>query len=158
MILFILESDISGLEQRFSTERETFPSLCVVTSYDQKHYGKIWSSEQQPNVQVLARVTLLARQSLEIIESTLLSSNLNFIRPTKLFKAPTEGYDLLIQLRADNVPNTLAYDFGSSFLGFSKPNWHMPLAGSYFLKNAVQKLRVSKSMKSNKISPFGESC
>lgn len=131
------------MEQRFSTERDTFPPLCIATSYDLKHYGKIWSTDTQPNVHVLARVTLLARQSLEIIESTLLSSSLAFIKPAKIFKAPTQGYDYLIQLKPDNVNNTLAFEFGSSFVDFTKPNFHMPLAASNFLSKAVQKLRVS---------------
>ncbi|XP_065363227.1 nucleolar protein 6 [Calliphora vicina] len=139
------ETDISDLEQHFATERDTFPPLCLATSYDQKHYGKIWSSEQQPNVHVLARVTLLARQSLEIIESTLLSSSLTFIRPVKIFKPPTQGYDFVIQLSPDKVTNTLSFEFGSSFVEFTKPNWHMPLAGSNFLQNAVNKLREAYS-------------
>lgn len=131
------------MEQRFSTERDTFPPLCIVTSYDQKHYGNIWSSNEQPNVHVLARVTLLARQCLEMIESSLLSTSLSFIKAVKLFKAPTQGYDLVIQLNPENVSNTLAFDFGSPFVQFTKPNWHMPLAGSNFLSKAVDKLRVS---------------
>ncbi|KNC25568.1 hypothetical protein FF38_12937 [Lucilia cuprina] len=139
------ETDISDLEQRFSTERNTFPPLCIVTSYDQKHYGKIWSTEQQPNVHVLARVTLLARQTLEIIESTLLSSCLTLIKPAKVFKAPTQGYDFVIQLKPDQVTNSLNLDFGSSFVEFTKPNWHMPLAGSNFVAKAVQKLREAYS-------------
>lgn len=137
------ESAISELEQHFATERESFPPLCIATSYDQQHYGKIWSSEQTPNVHVLARVTLLARQCLELIETSLLSTSMTFIKPTKIFKAPTQGYDLLIELSPDNVPNTLAFEFGSSFVEFKKPNWRMPLAGSNFLQNAVQLLRVS---------------
>ncbi|KAM7363177.1 nucleolar protein 6 Mat89Ba [Cochliomyia hominivorax] len=139
------EADISELEQKFSTERETFPPLCIVTSYDQKHYGKIWSNEGQPNVHVLAKVTLLARQSLEIIETTLLSNTLTFIKPARIFRAPTQGYDLIIQLCPDNVSNTLAFEFGSPFMDFTKPNWHMPLAASNFLANVVDKLREAYS-------------
>lgn len=135
------ETEISDLEQRFSTERDTFPPLCIATSYDLKHYGKIWTSEQQPNIHVLARVTILARQCLEIIESTLLSSNLRFIKPSTIFKAPTQGYDLIIQLKPEAVPNTLAFEFGSLFVGFTKPNWHMPMAGCNYIKYAVEKLR-----------------
>lgn len=137
------DADISDLEQRFSTERDSFPPLCIVTSYDQKHYGNIWSSNEQPNVHILARVTLLARQCLDIVESSLLSTSLTFIKPVILFKAPIQGYDLLIQLNPENVSNTLALDFGSSFVEFTKPNWHMPLAGSNFLSKAIEKLRVS---------------
>ncbi|XP_061392483.1 nucleolar protein 6 [Musca vetustissima] len=138
------ETEISDLEQKFSTERDAFPPLCLVTSYDRQHYGKIWTSEQQPNIHVLARVTLLARQCLEIIESSLLT-NASFIKPAYIFKAPTEGYDLVIQLKPEAVSNALTFELGSPFVDFTKPNWHMPLAGSNFMRNAVQKLREAYS-------------
>ncbi|XP_013102162.2 nucleolar protein 6 [Stomoxys calcitrans] len=134
------ESEISDVEHRFGAERNDFPPLCIVTSYDKQYYGKIWSSHLNPNVHVLARVTLLARQCLEIVESTLLASS-SFVKPVQIFKPSSEGYDLVIQLKPEAVPNTLAFDFGSSFVEFTKPNWHMPLAGSNFVKLAVNKLR-----------------
>uniref|UniRef100_A0A1I8NBL1 Nucleolar protein 6 n=1 Tax=Musca domestica TaxID=7370 RepID=A0A1I8NBL1_MUSDO len=138
------ETEIPDLEQKFSTDRDSFPPLCLVTAYDRQHYGKIWTSEQLPNTHVLARVTLLARQCLEIIESTLLTSA-TFIKPVHIFKAPTEGYDLVIQLKPEAVSNTLTFELGSPFVDFTKPNWHMPLADSNFMRNAVQKLREAYS-------------
>lgn len=131
------------MEQLFSTQRDTFPPLTIVTSYDQKHYGKIWSTPEQPNVHVLARVTILARQCLEIIENSILTTA-PFVRPSKIFSASSQGYDLVIQMKPDSIQNSVAYDFGSAFVDFTKPHWHMPLAGTNFLQEAVQKLRVSR--------------
>ncbi|KAL9872396.1 nucleolar protein 6 Mat89Ba isoform 2-T2 [Glossina fuscipes fuscipes] len=137
-------SEITDLEQRFNAERDHFPPLCIVTSYDQPHYGNIWSSADQPNPFVLARVTLLARQCLEYLERSLISPA-QFIKPSRLFTPSSEGYHLIIQIKPDNVANTLAHDFGSAFVEYSKPNWRLSLAGTNFLKTAVEQLREAYS-------------
>lgn len=129
------------MEHRFSTERDTFPPLCIATSFDEHHMGNLWSSGSKPNINVLARVTLLARHSLDIIETALLST-MEFIKPGRIFVPPNNGYDLVIQLKPDMVSNSWAHEFGTSFTARSKPNWRLPLADSNFLQKAVQKLRV----------------
>lgn len=153
---FLLETEISDLEQRFSSERDSFPPLCIATSYDKQYHGRVWSSSQQPNVHVLARVTILARQCLDIIESTLLSSSAMFVKAAKIFKASSDGYDLVIQIKPEAAPNTLAFEFGSPFVDFTKPNWHMPLAGTDFIKSAVLKLRVRSFTNSRKYKLFND--
>ncbi|KAI9580081.1 hypothetical protein GQX74_000869 [Glossina fuscipes] len=79
-----LSTQITDLEQRFNAERDHFPPLCIVTSYEQPHCGNIWSSAEQPNPFVLARVTLLARQCLDYLERSLISPA-QFIKPSRLF-------------------------------------------------------------------------
>uniref|UniRef100_A0A1A9W458 Nucleolar protein 6 n=1 Tax=Glossina brevipalpis TaxID=37001 RepID=A0A1A9W458_9MUSC len=141
---FDLASKISDLEQRFNTERDNFPPLCIVTGYDQPHYGNIWSSAEKPNHFVLARVKLLAKQSLDNLEMSL-TSTAHFIKPSKLFMPSNEGYHLIIQIKPDNVTNTFAHEFGSAFVEYFKPNWRLPLAGTNFLKTAVEQLREAYS-------------
>uniref|UniRef100_A0A1A9VG95 Nucleolar protein 6 n=1 Tax=Glossina austeni TaxID=7395 RepID=A0A1A9VG95_GLOAU len=126
-------------------KRDHFPPLCIVTSYDQSHYyGNIWSSAEQPNPFVVARVTKLARQCLDYLERSLISPT-RFIKPSRLFMPCSEGYHLIIQIKPDNVTNTLAHEFGSAFVEYSKPNWRLSLAGTNFLKTAVQQLREAYS-------------
>ena len=132
------------MEQRFNTEREAFPPLCIATAYDLNHQGQLWTTPQLPNVNVLARVTILARQALSIVEPSVLSCESDsFVKPSKLFKPSNVGYDLVIQLKPDMIHNTLAFDFGSSFAALTKPNWRLPQADSNFVQQALSKLRVS---------------
>lgn len=141
--MLFIENDVCDLENRFNTERESFPPLCIVTSYDLKHYGSVWTSNLRPNVNVLARVTILARQALAIIEPAIASTTEQFIKPSKLFTASHQGYDLVIQLKPELVANSLGVEFASPFKSFFKPNFRLPLAGADFLNNAIEKLRVS---------------
>lgn len=140
-VCFLLENAVADLEHRFSTERDTFPPLCIATSFDQNHMGNLWASASKPNNNVLFRVTLLARHALDIIENALLSTK-PFIKPGQLFIAPNNGYDLVIQLKPDLVSNSWAHEFGSSFTVRSRPNWRLPLADSNFLQSTIEKLRV----------------
>lgn len=138
------ENAVADLEHRFSTERDTFPPLCIATSFDQNHMGNLWASASKPNNNVLFRVTLLARHALDIIENALLSTK-PFIKPGQLFIAPNNGYDLVIQLKPDLVSNSWAHEFGSSFTVRSRPNWRLPLADSNFLQSTIEKLREAYS-------------
>ncbi|XP_011199352.2 nucleolar protein 6 [Bactrocera dorsalis] len=138
------ENTVADLEHRFSTERDTFPPLCIATSFDQNHLGNLWTSACKPNINVLARVTLLARHALDIIENALLSTK-PFIKPGQIFIAPNNGYDFVIQLKPDLVSNSWAHEFGSSFTARTRPNWRLPLADSNFLQNTMEKLRDAYS-------------
>ncbi|XP_017474357.1 PREDICTED: nucleolar protein 6 [Rhagoletis zephyria] len=138
------ENAVADLEHRFSIERDTFPPLCIATSFDQQHMGNLWTSLNKPNVNVLARATLLARHAVSIIEGALLSTK-DLLKPGRIFIASNSGYDLVIQLKPDMVPNSWAHEFGTAFTVRTKPNWRLPLADSNFLQNAVAKLREAYS-------------
>lgn len=93
---------------------------------------------------MLGHVTRLARHALEIIETSLMSKDLRFVRPAQLFRASNEGYDLVIQLKPDLVPNALCYDLGSPFVSFGQPNFELPRAGTeQRLADIVSQLRVT---------------
>ncbi|XP_034112362.1 nucleolar protein 6 isoform X2 [Drosophila albomicans] len=139
------EQQVTDLEHSYRSERQSYPPLCLATAYDQKHAGRLWTSDELPNKPVLARVTLLARHALQLIESSLLSERLAFVRPAQLFVPSSEGYDLVIQLKPDLVANTLCFDFGSPFEPLSQRNFRLPLAGSQQLAQIVQQLRAAYS-------------
>lgn len=107
-----------------------------------QHAGRLWTSDQSPSQRVLGHVTRLARHALEIIETSLMSKDLRFVRPAQLFRASNEGYDLVIQFKPDLVPNSLSYDLGSPFVSFSQPNFSLPRAGSDYIARIVGLLRV----------------
>lgn len=142
----LAEQQIADLEHSYRSERDSYPPLSLATAYDQQHAGRLWTSEESPNKPVLARVTLLARHALQLIETSLLSQRLSFVRPAQLFVPSAEGYDLVIQLKSDLIANTLCYDLGSPFLPLSQRNFRLPLAGSNELASIVQQLRVSGSI------------
>lgn len=143
LIFNFAEQQITDLEHSYRSERDSYPGLYLATAYDQQHAGRLWTTEECPSKPVLGRVTILARHALELIESSLMSPTIRFVRPAQLFMASGDGYDLVIELKPDLLPNTLCYDLGSSFLPISLRNFRLPLAGSDQLAKIVQQLRVS---------------
>ncbi|KAH8307533.1 hypothetical protein KR044_000288, partial [Drosophila immigrans] len=139
------EKQLTNLEHSYRSERQNYPPLCLATAYDQQHAGRLWTNDELPNKPVLARVTLLARHALQLMESSLLSQRLGFVRPTQLFVPSAEGYDLVIHLKPDLVANTLCFDFGSPFAPLSHRNFRLPLAGSQHLAKIVEQLRAAYS-------------
>ncbi|KAH8288604.1 hypothetical protein KR054_006082, partial [Drosophila jambulina] len=139
------EQQIADLEHSYRSDRQSYPPLVVATSYDQQHVGRLWTSDEAPSQRVLGHVTRLARHALEIVETSLMSKDLRFVRPAQLFRASNEGYDLVIQLKPDLVPNSLCYDLGSPFVSFGQPNFELPRAGAeHRLAEIVNQLRVSQ--------------
>ncbi|KAI8044908.1 nucleolar protein 6 [Drosophila gunungcola] len=139
------EQQIADLEHSYRSDRQSYPALALATSYDMQHAGRLWTSEQSPSQRVLGHVTRLARHALEIIETSLMSKDLRFVRPAQLFRASNEGYDLVIQLKPDLVPNSLSFDLGSPFVSFSQPNFLLPPAGADRLARIVRQLRSAYS-------------
>ncbi|XP_017004505.2 nucleolar protein 6 [Drosophila takahashii] len=139
------EQQIADLEHSYRSDRQSYPPLAVATSYDLQHAGRLWTSDESPSQRVLGHVTRLARHSLEIIENSLMTKDLRFVRPAQLFRASNEGYDLVIQLKPDLVPNSLCYDLGSPFVSFGKPNFLLPRAGADRLARIVGQLRSAYS-------------
>ncbi|EDV49121.2 nucleolar protein 6 [Drosophila erecta] len=139
------DQQIADLEHNYRSNRQSFPPLTVATSYDIQHAGRLWTSDQSPSQRVLGHVTRLARHGLDIVETSLMSKDLRFVRPAQLFRASNEGYDLVIQFKPDLVPNTLSYDLGSPFVSFSQPNFHLPRAGSDYIARIVGQLRSAYS-------------
>ncbi|XP_055850097.1 nucleolar protein 6 [Episyrphus balteatus] len=136
------DESVSELENKFINERDSFPPLMIVTSYDEKRYG-IWSKEA-PIIPVLARVKLLAKHALNLIEPIILTPSW-VIKPHKLFTASKEGYDMLIRLKPDFVPNCMANEYPSGFSEWTLPNFRQFPSGQNFLKFAITDLREAFS-------------
>lgn len=63
---------VSKLEMKFISDRGSFPPLCIATSTGDTDKHVIWT-KKVPTVEVLARVTLLARHAINLVQSTLLT-------------------------------------------------------------------------------------
>lgn len=87
------EEEIVEIEKKFRESRSTYPPLCIITSCDGDN-PSIWT-KHAPTEQVLARIILLARHSLSLIDINLLKCS----KIQSIFKDSTEGYDLAIHLK-----------------------------------------------------------
>lgn len=72
MLSFFVAQEVANIEKRFLNNRLSFPSLCIVTSCDGKEYS-VWT-KNAPIPQVIARVVVLAKSALTIIENYIVNS------------------------------------------------------------------------------------
>lgn len=75
MILFnfndeLSKENIEKLDTKFITARDSFPSLCIITSNGDADKYAIWTKER-PLVEILARITLLARHAIDLIQTNI---------------------------------------------------------------------------------------
>ena len=68
------EDDIIEIQLRFQTNRSSLPPIFIATPYDSTQKNSLWSKEK-PNLQILCRTILLAKESLKAISSTNLNEN-----------------------------------------------------------------------------------
>lgn len=61
---------VSKLETKFIAERDSFPPLCIATSCGEADKHIIWT-KKVPTVEVLARVTVLARHAITLVQENL---------------------------------------------------------------------------------------
>lgn len=139
-----IEEALKNFESKFYSERIKFPTVCIVTSYDlPSRYGHWWSTHAQPTAAIVHHIVSLAECTFYNIDFTITSEGEQFIKASKVFMASNKGYDLLIQIKPDQIPNTLCFEYGSPFVEYSKPNWQLPLAGLNYMKEAISRLRVN---------------
>lgn len=62
----ILDESVRSLETRFSTDRDSFPPLCIVTSWDNKAFS-VWT-KKAPISAVISRVAVLAKHALSLVQ------------------------------------------------------------------------------------------
>ncbi|XP_012256852.2 nucleolar protein 6 isoform X2 [Athalia rosae] len=101
--------EIVEAESNFNSNRSKLPPLYILTPYDQK--ASTWT-KTTPSPVILNRITMLARESLKIIEMQIHDGiTLNY---RLIFKPPMSGYDFLINLRPNMNPRILqAVDLSS---------------------------------------------
>lgn len=61
---------IEKFEVKYVSERDNFPPLTILTSNGTNDSHTIWT-ETEPTVEILARVTLLAKYAINIVQETL---------------------------------------------------------------------------------------
>lgn len=114
-----------------------------MSSYDlPTRYGHWWSTNEQPTPFIVNHIVNLAKCTLYNIDVSIMSVGEQFIKASKVFMASNKGYDLLIKVKSDLIPNTLCFEYGSAFVEYTKPNWQLPLAGLDYMKEAINRLRV----------------
>ena len=62
----ITEEDLSEIRTKFTKERSSLPLMYVATPYDK--FKSTWTKDQ-PSVQILQRLVLLAHESLNVIQT-----------------------------------------------------------------------------------------
>lgn len=112
LILLNFNSDLSPeyiekLEMEFISTRSAFPPLCIITSMGEADKHTIWS-KKTPSVEILARVTLLARHAIKLVQQSIFN---DFIADP-LFTASTDGYNLLINLNRKHLRENSVHEFG----------------------------------------------
>lgn len=113
LILLNFNNDLSRkyvekLEMEFITTRTAFPALCIITSMGETDKHIIWS-KRTPTVEILARVTLLARHAIKLVQQTIFNE---FIADP-LFAASTDGYNMMINLNRKLLRDNLVHEFSS---------------------------------------------
>lgn len=76
MILLNFNNELSNnyiekLETKFLSERDSFPPLTIITSNGETDKHTIWT-KKVPTIEILARITLLARHAISLIEKSVL--------------------------------------------------------------------------------------
>lgn len=111
MILLNFNDDMSRsyiekLELSFVSDRSLFPPLCVITSTGDADKHTVWS-KKNPSVEILARVTLLARHAIKRMQQTISKE----LATETMFKASLDGYDLIINLSKTHIIAPLVFNF-----------------------------------------------
>ncbi|XP_033750343.1 nucleolar protein 6-like [Pecten maximus] len=94
--------DYAEISSKFSKDRKTLPLMFIATPGDK--LSSHWTAGL-PTAPILQRLLLLAKESLNVLESQLNSSQLLDATDFKqIFRPPMEIYDVVIHLRQKMVP------------------------------------------------------
>lgn len=129
------------LEMEFISNRNTFPPLCIITSTGETDKHIIWS-KKTPSIEILARITLLARHAIKLIQQSIF---MEFIADP-LFIPSTAGYNLLINLNKRHVRDSLVHEFSSNGKQFGRQRKpFIPVADLNPVKAYLNELRSGYS-------------
>lgn len=125
------------LEAKFAAERDSYPPLAIITSFDTKK-DCIWS-KQSPSPHILARVILLARFALRQIDIAF--STQRILLANQLFIASLDGYDVLITLNPNLVRSCHAHNFEPLPIAGKRLDVTVPAADFDPVQKGLQELR-----------------
>lgn len=153
----LTKENVEKLELDFVSHRDKFPPLTLITSNGEADSHTIWT-KSKPTIEILARATLLARHTINHIANSLFSSfdasvSVNdfhqFIHRINerillqsLFKASTDGYDLIINLNRMEVRDSLVHDFDRPLMSIKKKKPFIPHADYNPVASYLRELRV----------------
>lgn len=142
---FFTDKDISKLEKKFATERDSFPSIFITTSYDNGNMS-YWTTKEKPSNLILQRLSFLAKSALEML-GRMYDDPKQSIPLDDLFKPNIEGYNALIHLNPSVIQKCLSTELeepkkqeGAFVKKPEKPS--LPIAGYSPITRALQDLRV----------------
>lgn len=144
LILLNFNDDLSQtyvekLETTFISDRSSFPPLTIITSNGETDKHTVWS-KKVPSVEILARVTLLARHALKLVQQNILG---DFVA-APLFSASLDGYDLIINLNKSHLRDPLVHDFSrTNSLLIRQRRPFIPIADYNPVESYLDELRVS---------------
>lgn len=98
---------IEKLEMSFISDRSLFPSLCIITSNGETDKHTVWSTNKNPSVEILARITLLAKHAIKFIQQTIFKE----FSANTLFVASLDGYDLIINLNKKHLRDAMVHNY-----------------------------------------------
>lgn len=137
------QTHIEKLETSFISDRSSFPPLTIITSNGETDKHTVWS-KKVPSVEVLARITILARHALKIVQQTILDD----FEPSSLFTASLDGYDLVINLNKDHLRDALLHSFERPNTILSRQRRpFIPIADYNPVESYLKELRVRISNK-----------
>lgn len=94
--------DILDIERRFTSDRIQLPAMFIATPSDTEN--SLWTKEA-PSLTILARVAILASQSLKVLEGCYLTeTSLHTDMWKKVFRPSVDSYNLLIHLQPHMNP------------------------------------------------------
>lgn len=154
---------VEKFETKFISDRDSFPPLTIITSNGEPDSHTIWS-KKAPTLEILARVTLLARHANNLIKKSIFDNfsaavgplsiasnfacvNRFFISSSDqpLFHASLDGYDLVIKLHKNKVNNWLGHDFTKPLISIQQKKPFIPHADYNPVASYLHELRVTNS-------------
>ncbi|NXI45898.1 NOL6 protein, partial [Galbula dea] len=99
----LTDADCTDIKNKFVASRSRLPVMFIATPKDQ--WSSMWTREQ-PSVQILQRLLVLAAESLHTLEEQLMDP-LNSQDVKMVFRPPLDFYDVLIHLNPNHIPRHL---------------------------------------------------
>lgn len=98
LINFILEQQILDIQVKFQENRSQLQPVFILTPYDSRDKGSIWTIEK-PNIQQLCRTVIIAKQSLNKVKNCVINFETNDSFKN-IFRPNLAIYDVIISLNA----------------------------------------------------------
>ncbi|XP_072050523.1 nucleolar protein 6-like [Amphiura filiformis] len=96
----LTDGDYDEIKDHFNHHRSQLPKMFIATPMDK--LTSTWTKDM-PTSQILQRLIVLAKESLQVLETQLNENNQN-VDTKQIFRPPLDPYDVIIHLRHKLVP------------------------------------------------------